>query len=134
MYASVEDVKSITGVSVDATAVKRAQTVIEAYTGKPEADVLHTNDQHRLQIATAYQAAYADSHPELFNMMDVSSFNQGDLGMSFKDDETNALVAPMARMALKGLSWFRPRSITPRTVSGTTIDHDWTPLPARLWR
>lgn len=113
-YASVAEVNTYTGVSVSAAAVTKAQTLIELYSNRTEASsgTMSARDLYWLKLATAYQAAYMDAHPELFNLMDAKSYSQGDISISFRDNSDATMIAPLAKRALQTLSWNRSRSVT----------------------
>lgn len=122
---TVADVSTYTGVTVDSSAVAQAQFIIELFSNRTEAasGSFTDRDSYWMKMAVAYQAAYMDSHPEVFNLMDVNSINQGDLSVNFKKDASFAIVAPLARMALARTSWSRTRSIRVNSDFITELDN-----------
>lgn len=114
-YASVQDVNTYTGASVDSAAVTRAQAIVELYSNRTESASGHftTRDLQWLKLAVCYQAAYADANPEATTLMDVSSYAQGDISIAFRDGGSDgAVLAPLARRALNKLSWTGSRSVS----------------------
>ena len=74
-----------------------------------------------LKMATAYQAAWITDHPDLFTHVDITSINQD--GIFFvNSNENSSLLAPMARRALKRLSWMRNKNIRVRPGLNRLID------------
>lgn len=122
-FATTQDVRELTGVSVNDEQIARGQAMVELYSNRgPDAfESLSTKDQRLIKRATAYQVAYMDAHPELFAQMDVAAQSQTDLSVSFRQDETAALIAPLARMALRGVSWRRSRSVRVKS----TFEEEW---------
>lgn len=139
-YVTVSQVKDMTGVTISSSGIIKAQTIIEMFSNRTEAEGADVSDRdlYWLRLATAYQAAYMDSHPELYELMNVNVLIQGDLHVNFKQDRRNMLVAPMADVALKNISWMRSRSISMNSpfqhgsVESDTLatddDEDWSNL------
>lgn len=130
LLANVEDVQNLTGISVKTDAIKQASAVIEMFVGRPlDTDRLGTADQGFLKSAVIYQAAWMDSHPEVFSTMNVASINQPDLGVRFRDDPDAHLIAPLARVALRRVSWRRSRSVSARSVFANRDNTEkWVPM------
>lgn len=115
-WATTADVLELTDVTVTTGAVTRAQHVIETLIGRTEAAAganIKPSDARKLGNAVAYQAAYMTAHPELLTATDVASIAQPDLSVTYRGtgDEPAQLVSPMARLALRTVSFIRPRSI-----------------------
>lgn len=110
MLATTAEVNQITGVSVDREALQRAQHIIEMYGNRTEADTTNysASQLHWLKLAVSYQAAYMDSHPEIFSQSDLESISQGDIRADFKGEQW---LAPLARRALRRVGWTGTRSI-----------------------
>jgi len=136
LIATVEDVQSNTGVSVGSETIRRAQTIIDLVCGRDLGDAkiaeqVGARDLGRLKLAVAYQAAWMDSHPEVFSTMDVSEINQDDLDVKFRGDSEAQLIAPLAKMALKRVSW-RKRGMASVSVNsvfqGRRYVENWRPI------
>lgn len=110
--ATPEEVLKLTGATVDAEAIEAATTIIELYVGRdPEVwPKLRERDQRHLKLAVIYQAGWLAHHPEAYSMMDVESFSQLDQSASPRDSAALTL-APLAKRALKRLSWKGIRSV-----------------------
>jgi hypothetical protein len=132
--ATVEDVSTFTGVSVDRKLIAQAQTMIELFSGKNLADLakMQPRDQRHVKLAVAYQAVWMDAHPEVFTTMDVQAVNQDDLVVRFRDDSEAHLIAPLAKAALKRLSWKKRGaasiSLTSTLGKGEGYREHWKPL------
>lgn len=111
IYVTVDDVLDITGKAVDTTSLRAAQHVIEMYVNRTDSTHMKAKDLHWLSLAVAYQAVYMDEHPELFTTLDVAALSQGDISVTYRESIVDAHVAPLARMAIRRLSWMRTRSI-----------------------
>lgn len=143
-YVSVADALAITGTTLDAEAIRRAQYLIELSTNRTEAASgdMSERDLYWLKLATAFQASYIDSHPEVYAGMDISYLTQGDVSISFRSRSESIWLAPMARKALNNVSWMRNRSVLVNSqfqrgsidadvsdyVDADSDDGDWEPL------
>lgn len=113
LFVTTDDVLRITGTAVSNDQITVAQHIIEMASNrrsKASGDMT-SRDLHWLKLAVAYQSAYIDKHDELFTMADVESLSQGDFSVSFRGNAEEALIAPLARKALKNVTWMRSRSI-----------------------
>lgn len=130
LLANVEDVQTITGISVKTAAISQAQAVIDLVSGRSIDDPTSfgTRDRNYLKMAVAYQAAWMDSHPEVFSTMDVQSIGQADLQVRFREDREAHLIAPLAQAALRRVSWRRSRSVSARSVFSPKVTENWVPL------
>src|SRR5690349_17693506 len=110
-WASVLDVTVITGVTVTDQQLATAQGVIELLVGRTaEATALiRTKDLVWLKRAVAYQAAWLPGKADLLTQTDVNSFSQDGATADLKGDAQ--LLAPLARRAIKKLSWRGNRSV-----------------------
>lgn len=113
MYATADDVYAITGYTVDPSMIKMAQTIIEIYTGRVEADIVGGRDRSLLGRATAFQAAYMnDSTDMIFEQVAGATVGQNDSLVQFRaGDNHSPFVSPLAALACKHLSWKKSRSI-----------------------
>ena len=127
MFATTTQVKTITGKTVNAGLIERAQYAIEAYVGKFEADVTDTKDLEILKRATAYQSAYMLNNEDIvFEQMAVSTTMQNDASTTVKPgDMISPFIAPMAIMMCDKLSFMRSRSVHTGKNAQTTTDVNW---------
>jgi hypothetical protein len=130
MFATTTQVKTITGKTVNAGLVERAQYAIEAYVGKFETDVTDTNDLEVLKRAVAYQSAYMLNNEDIvFEQMAVSTTMQNDASTTFKPgDRVSPFIAPMAVMVCSKLSFVKSRSIKTGPIASTVTYPDWTTI------
>jgi len=123
MFATIDEVNEIAGVSVDNATLLKAQAIIETASGRPAELVTDTTDLLWLKKATAYQCAYMEEDPTtVFEQMNLESVTQGQNKMVFGNKPV--WLAPMAQAAIGNLSWRRSRMI------------ETEPFPYRkeLWR
>lgn len=124
-----EEVVNLTGVNVGEADIARAQALIELVAGRTVEEV-GTRDAKWLNLAMVYQAAWMDSHPEVFSSMDVASISQLDLSISFRDESEAQYLSPLARRALRRCSWKGTRSIPVNShfLRYTYDDYSWSPM------
>jgi hypothetical protein len=127
MFTTATQVKTITGKTVNAGLIERAQYAIEAYIGKFESEVTDTTDLEILKRATAYQSAYMLNNEDVvFEQMAVSTTMQNDASTTFKaGDSTSPFIAPMAVMMCSKLSFVKSRSIKTGKIAPTISYPDW---------
>lgn len=123
-WCTVEDVAELTSAAVTAGQRKQAATTIELHVGLIEAvervDVTD-RDRYWLKLATCYQAAWLKAQADLFERNDVSSAGQDGESATFRADAHT--LAPLARKAIKRLSWRGPRTmITPKADARGRVD------------
>jgi hypothetical protein len=120
MFITKEQAENITGYEVDATLLARAQSIIEAYTGKVEAEVEDAGDLALLGKATAYQAAYMKNDTmKVFEQVSALQISQFGQMLTFRaDGGVSPFVAPLAVVSCRHLSWRRSRSISTGSVFG----------------
>lgn len=128
-WATVDDVATYTGTQVTAAQLAQAQAAIDVAAGR-SIDVyssLRSRDLYYLKLATAYQAAWMAAQPDIFTRTEVKQ-SAGD-GMSVQYGDGALVLAPLARRALRRVSWRRSRSV--RAVSRTDIllleEEQWQP-------
>lgn len=138
-WATVLDVNNLTGTIVAEADVAKAQAVIELHASRTEAvplDTIGKRDQHWLMLAVAYQTVWMLASPDMFERTEQRTLLQD--GVEARDMPPDALtLSPLARRALRRLSWKKTRSIhTPspfeelRTlypVGGPIIDYPGEP-------
>lgn len=113
MFITKEQVKVMTGADVDNTMLAQAQTMIEAYVGKIEAEVDDAGDFERLARATAFQAAYIGASGNLLlEQAAVKSIVANESTTVFDLDMLAPYMAPFAVITCRRLSWFGSRSIS----------------------
>jgi hypothetical protein len=81
-------------------------------------------------MATAYQAAWITDHPDLFTHTDIQSINQDGI-FYVHQHENSYLIAPMARRALRRLSWMRQRNIRIRPSSRRLVSKSFVDASER---
>lgn len=137
-WATIEDVADVTGVAVADATLRAAASVIETFAGRSQdADVKRASDRRNLRLAVCWQAAYMHSNDDVLERVDVRSeyLGEGDMQTANRDDAAAIVLAPLARAALKRLSWLRPRArriMSPRErlLLDADVDDrlDWRPL------
>lgn len=127
-WATIPETLAYTRINVEQEDLDSAQMMIELF-----ADVVYgqtaninTKNMRLLKMAVAYQAAWMTQHPDLFTHTDIQSINQDGI-FYVHQHENSYLLAPMARRAIKRLSWNRTKNIrvrpsTARLVSKKYID------------
>jgi hypothetical protein len=111
MFTSVTHTKQITGRDVDLALLNRAQSIIEIFVGKVEANIDNPNDTQLLAKATAYQAVYMQDNEDIvYEQVALRTAGQGESVVSFAD-MNSPFIAPLAMLALKSLSFKRARGI-----------------------
>ena len=124
-WATIVDVTTLTGKTVTQQQRDQAAATIELHCGAIESverpDV-SGRDLYWLKLAVSYQAAWLAAQPDLFERNDVASAAQDGESANFRPDAHT--LAPLARKALKRLSWRGPRTlVTPAAdARGRRID------------
>src|ERR1017187_2783152 len=115
-FATNADVKQITGQDVEDTDMAIAWSILEIVSGRPlyeltvpDTDVLTARDQYWLKQAIAWQSVWIAANPDFFSHYDVANVNQS--GQSGTLNQDGLVVAPMARRALRNLTWTKNRSV-----------------------
>lgn len=123
-WATVEDVATVTGKAVDAEDIAAAVATIELHVGLIQAverPDISERDRHWLKLATCYQTAWLRAQPDAFERNDVSNASQDGESAAFRPDAHT--LGPLARKAIKRLSWRGPRTlITPRANFAGRVD------------
>lgn len=119
-WCTVSDVSSFTGITVSQGNIDAAQALIEAFADTTEdasnAGLISSKNLRLLKLAVAYQAAWLTEHPDAYTTLDVRSVTTD--GMSWTVDNPQAgVLAPLARMMIRRLSWMRNRSIYIRSAA-----------------
>jgi hypothetical protein len=141
--ATAAEVLDATGKSVSAADITRAQSVIATVTGRDlDVDPLpnyRARDLRLLKSAVVWQTAYLDDNPDVLvqlgNVQRAST--NGNTVEYAAGGASGSLVAPLAEMSLRRLSWRRSRSIrmrrppdrpAPQTIIHDGADGEWRPL------
>jgi hypothetical protein len=143
VWATVSDVKSLTGADVTELTRTLAAQAIELKTGAIEVvttarTLVSDRDQYWLKLAVCYQAAWLNEQPDYLERSAVANLSQD--GQSATMGNPDWLVlAPLARTAIKRLSWRGARQLnlgrvgTVRPIFDNTTEEyenrlDWRPL------
>lgn len=117
-WAEAADVATVTGKTVTADDVKLAISAIELVTGlinEVERPDITRRDLYWLRQAVCFQAAWVADTPDYLERNDVAAASAD--GQSATGQHGDWLVlAPLARRALKRLSWRGTRTIRPVPV------------------
>jgi hypothetical protein len=132
-WASIAETLTYTSISVSQDNIDAAQAMIELFS-----DVIYdqtidgdgtaligAKNLRLLKMAVAYQAAWMTEHPDLFTHTDIQSINQDGI-FYVHAHENSYLIAPMARRALKRLSWMRNKNIRIRPSYRRTVRKSYT--------
>lgn len=113
MFCTVNDVKQITGYDVDDAAIYRAQTIIESYVKRIEGEITNAVDLELLARATAFQTAYmANGADKVYEQISAIQIGQNSSLVTFRSQDTDSpWIAPMAKIACKGLTWRKSRGV-----------------------
>lgn len=119
-WCTVDDVLLFTGKAVTDAQLAQASAAVELHIGRtyyetvshPDGGSLKVGrrDREWLRRACAYQCAWMLAQPDMFQRLELEQANGvGRLG------NTALVLAPLARKALKRVSWLRSRSLHIRT-------------------
>ena len=128
-WATVADVQNLTGKIVTEQHRNEAAATIELHIGlieSVERTDISERDRYWLKQATCYQAAWVKAQADLYERNDVESAGQDGESADFRPDAHT--LAPLARKAIKRLSWRGPRTIGApalrRRVDTTSEEYD----------
>lgn len=112
-WATADQVLTLTAESVGPDDLERAQAVIDLHAGRTvhSAEEIGDKDLHYLKLALAYQAAWMKHQPDMYQRMDLTEV-PSDAGAAAGITETGMTLGPLARKAIKQLSWKRSRSLS----------------------
>lgn len=141
-----EQAKTITGADVTVEQIATATGIVEAVTGvdlSAEPLPFVRRDLRHLRNAVAWQARYM-LDPEAAAAVDrpgnLASANANGVSVAWTGGSAEAILAPLARMALRRLSWRGSRSVrmvagsatptlgAPQTLVSDGSDGAWKPL------
>jgi hypothetical protein len=142
-FVTVEAVKSTTGADVTDDNIVEATGIIGACTGVDftiDPLPLRKADVRHLRTAIVWQAKYVKEHPDVLTReAGMTGANANGVSVSWgPGGSEGGLVAPLARMALRRLSWKGSRSVRmqsttkppaiPQTLTNDGADGAWSPL------
>ena len=91
--------------------IKRAQSIIEIFVGRDEIDIDNPSDLLLLDKMVSYQAAYMVENEDIvFQQIASNSITSGGSTQNFDRTSNAPYIAPLAHLAIKGLSWKRGKS------------------------
>jgi hypothetical protein len=111
-WATVIDVTKLTGKTVTQEQRDQAVATLETHIGlieEVERTDVSDRDRYWLKLATCYQAAWLAAQADLFERNAVTSASQDGESATFTPDAHT--LAPLARKAIKRLSWRGVRSL-----------------------
>lgn len=141
-WATIAQIKSVTGYEPTTDARDQAVATLETLTGLIESidrPDISDRDRHYLKLMLAYQAAFMRDNPDLFSRADVTSASQDGESAAFRNVDSH-LLAPLARKAMRRLSWRSIRALIPgggvptaspgRDVNSESFDDalPWSPV------
>jgi len=123
-WATIEDITEVTGKTVSLAVRNLAAQSIELHTGAiesvPRVD-MSRRDAYWLRQAVCFQAAWLAPTPDYLERNDITMTSQD--GASASGGPDWMTLAPLARKAIKRLSWRGMRTVftgRPTTRAGTT--------------
>lgn len=108
-WCDIDQVSLLTGETVDAATMIRAQNIIETYTdvfADQPPPAMYARDYRYLQNALCYQAGWMTGRLDLFANVDVTSQSQDGSSATVAHEQANKL-APLAWTTIRKLSWNR---------------------------
>lgn len=112
MFCTPNDVFNLTLVETGGLEIGMAQSIIESVIGRLEINIEDVDDLEILRRATAYQTAYMqNNYVTVFEQAGIKQIAQSDGMITLDTDRNSPFIAPLAMIALRGLSWRRSRSV-----------------------
>lgn len=109
-WATTQQILDVTGAAVSdrdrLIAVASLETMLGLIEGASRPNMTD-RDKHFLKLALAYQAAFVKDNPDLFSRLDVTSASQDGQSANFRNPDAH-ILAPLARKAIRRLSWRQP--------------------------
>jgi hypothetical protein len=124
-WATLEQVVTLTGITVDAPVLAQAQSHIEMACGRlfeDTAERMGTRDQTWLGRAVAYQAAWLTAQPDWATRLEITA--DGSSASATQYPPKALVLASNAKLALSRVSWLRSRSL--RVLSADEANRDNT--------
>lgn len=128
MFATINDVSTITGKLVTDGLISRAQSLLEMYVNKSEAEITKTKDIALMKKAVAYQCAYMVNNEEIvFEQIAARAISQNDSYITFRNNEVSApWIAPLALITCNRLSFARSRTVVTGKINpSSTVEVAW---------
>jgi hypothetical protein len=140
-WATTDDVRNVTGLEVTQAQLVQAGFCIDLFAARlyEDRDRVGTRDQYWLKQAVAYQAAWLQANPDVFQRILLETSGTGPSSTKF--GVKGLVLAPFAAEALGRVSWLRSRSLHIKSAaeeSFRTWDFDnddvdwwgsaWTPV------
>lgn len=116
-WATTDDVEAMTGVNVTQAEVNQAGFCINLFAARLYADKdrVGARDTYWLKSAVAYQAAWLQANPDVFQRILLDTDGSGSSTTKFGVDAL--VLAPFAAKALGRVSWLRSRSLHIRSAA-----------------
>lgn len=115
-WATPADVLNLLDQEVTNSLVIVANTIIEILSARIytlAAPRTGTRDIEWMKRAVAFEAVWITGQPDFFTRLDVNAITEGRRSIGVK--ELSMILAPMAKMALRRVSWLRTRSLHVRS-------------------
>jgi len=111
MYVTKEQIKERTGYEILGTTLGLAQMMVEAWSGRDEAEVEDAGDRAILAKAVTFQAIYIKDSPETVEQAGIRTIASNGSTISFDLDNMAPHMSPWAVRVCKTLSWRGTRSV-----------------------
>lgn len=138
-FATIAQIAALTGVTVDAATRNLAAQAVELATGQIEAvqrENATDRDLYWLRLACAYQAVWLQAQPDYLTRNNVQQVSQD--GQSVTGGADWLALGPLARKAVRKLSWRSPRMVGRPDLAlktdrdplseGSDVFQHWSPL------
>lgn len=115
-WATAADVAALTDVVVTDLTVAQANATLELLSGRIYAIAASrtgNRDAEWMRRACAYQAAWLVQQPDAFQRTDLTNLSASGRGLALTT--TGLVLAPLARWALRRVSWLKSRSLHVRS-------------------
>jgi hypothetical protein len=122
-WCTAADVVAYTGATVTDAVIGQASSMIDLHIGRTYYELVSNPDGGQLKVgrrdrqwltqACAYQAAWMAGQPDIYQRLDLTQVALDHRSLSMRDPALT--LAPLARKALKRVSWLRSRSLHVRT-------------------
>jgi hypothetical protein len=142
-WVDLTTARNVTGTpAITQAQLDQAQGIVDLFSNRtPAASAgVRPRDVSRLGQAVAWQAAWLVAHPDVAQRSDVTAYGGDGVSVTLASPDSQVL-APLARRALRRLTWKRPGTIpveSPMASAYTAVergpvdrddqDHLWAPL------
>jgi len=110
-WCTEQEVNEFTGATVTPVQLALAQSTVELHVGRTSEAQVRPADLKWLKRAVAFQAVWLTTQPDLLTRTEVDSSSQDGASARYSGGEDQVL-APLAKRALRRLSWRGSRSVT----------------------